>query len=105
MNARQTKHPAFNLLPAVIFAVMIAVAASRAAGQTGTSQTVIQKATEQFENSPLKITSVGQSLYIFSGDGGNVTAIVDDASTFLIDSGMASRISELNEAISKTTMR
>jgi cyclase len=105
MNARQTKRPAFNLLPAVIFAVMMAGAASRAAGQAGTGQTVIQKATEQFENSPLKITSVGQSMYVVSGDGGNVTAIVDDASTLLIDSGMASRISELNEAISKTTMR
>jgi cyclase len=34
-----------------------------------------------------------------------VTAIVDDGSTLLIDSGLASRISELSEAIFKTTMR
>jgi len=88
-----------------VLALVLTGAASRAAGQGGTVQTVIQKATEEFENSPLKVTSLGQGLYVFSGDGGNVTAIVDDASTMLIDSGMASRISELDEAISKTTMR
>src|SRR5437899_2236589 len=80
-------------------------AASRAVGQARTGETVIQKATEEFENSPLKTTSLGQSLYTFSGDGGDVTAIVDDSSTLLIDSGLASRITELSDAIFKTTMR
>jgi cyclase len=42
---------------------------------------------------------------MFSGDGGDVTAIVDNASTLLIDSGVDSRVSELNEAIFKATMR
>lgn len=105
MKAFQKKLPASAPVLSLIFLIVISGAASRAKGQAGTSQTVIQKATEQFENSPLKITSVGQSVYMFSGDGGNVTAIVDDASTILIDSGMASRISELDEAISRTTMR
>ncbi len=105
MNVLQKRPPAFALIPTLIFSIVMGGGASRAAGQAGTGQTVIQKATEQFESSPLKITSVGQGMYVFSGDGGNVTAIVDDASTFLIDSGMASRISELDEAISKTTMR
>ena len=43
--------------------------------------------------------------YVFSGDGGDVTAIVDDGTTLLIDSGLASRITELSGAIFKTTMR
>jgi len=79
--------------------------ASQATGQARTSETVIQKATGQFEDSPLIITSLSQGLYVFSGDGGNVTAIVDDSSTLLIDSGLASRISELSDAIFRTTMR
>lgn len=105
MNVLQKTRPSFAFIQALAFAVVLTGAASRTVGQGGTVQTVIQKATEEFENSPLKVTSLGQGLYIFSGDGGNVTAIVDDASTLLIDSGMASRISELDEAISKTTMR
>jgi glyoxylase-like metal-dependent hydrolase (beta-lactamase superfamily II) len=105
MNVLQKTGLSFAFIEALVSAVVLTGAASRAAAQTGTVQTVIQKATEEFENSPLKVTSLGQGLYIFSGDGGNVTAVVDDASTLLIDSGMASRISELDEAISKTTMR
>jgi glyoxylase-like metal-dependent hydrolase (beta-lactamase superfamily II) len=79
--------------------------ASQATGQARTSETVIQKATEQFEESPLTITSLSPGLYVLSGDGGSVTAIVDDGSTLLIDSGLASRISELSDAIFRTTMR
>jgi glyoxylase-like metal-dependent hydrolase (beta-lactamase superfamily II) len=75
------------------------------AAQVKASETVIQKATEQFENSPLKLTSLDKGLFMFSGDGGNVTAIVDDASTLLVDSGVASRDSELNDAVFKATMR
>src|ERR1700756_2929486 len=83
--------------------LVIVGAASRGAAQIGTGKTVIQKATEQFENSPLKTTSLGNGLFLFSGDGGNVTAVVDDGTTLLIDSGMGSRIAELSEAISKAT--
>ena len=105
MNVLQKMRPSFAFIEMLALSVVLTGAASRAAGQGPTVQTVIQKATEEFENSPLKVASLGQGLYLFSGDGGNVTGIVDDASTTLIDSGMASRISELDEAISKTTMR
>src|SRR5207253_3006728 len=65
----------------------------------------IQKATEQFENSPLKTTVLGQGLFMFSGDGGDVTAIVDSGSTLLIDSGVDTRVTELSDTIFKATMR
>jgi glyoxylase-like metal-dependent hydrolase (beta-lactamase superfamily II) len=97
--------PSFAFLQVLVFAIVITGAVSRVAGQAGTGETVIQKAEEQFENSPLKTTSLGQGLYVFSGDGGNVTAIVDDGSNLLIDSGLAPRITELSDAIFKTTMR
>jgi cyclase len=105
MNILEKTRPRFAFVQVLVLAVVITGAASRAAGQAGTSETVIQKATEQFEDSPLKITSLGRGLYVFSGDGGNVTAIVDDGSTLLIDSGIAPRSSELNDAVFKATMR
>jgi glyoxylase-like metal-dependent hydrolase (beta-lactamase superfamily II) len=105
MNVLQKMRPLLASVQVVVFAAVITGAASRAAGQAGTGETVIQRATEQFEDSPLKITSLGPGLYVFSGDGGNVTAIVDDGSTLLIDSGLAPRITELSDAIFKTTMR
>jgi cyclase len=105
MNLPQKTRPIFVFVQVLVVAVVITGAASRAAGQAGTSETVIQKATEQFEDSPLRMTSLGRDLYVFSGDGGNVTAIVDDDSTLLIDSGIASRSSELNDAVFKATMR
>lgn len=105
MNILQKTRPLFVFVQVLVVAIVITGAASRAAGQAGTSETTIQKATEQFEDSPLKITSLGRGLYVFSGDGGNVTAIVDDGSTLLIDSGIASRSSELNDAVFKATMR
>jgi hypothetical protein len=58
---------------------------------------VIQEATEQFENSPLKTISLGNSLFLFSGDGETFTAVVDN--------GVASRATELNDAVFKATMR
>jgi cyclase len=101
----RNRPPLFVLTQMVVLVVMMMGPASQAIGQARTGETVIQKATEQFEDSPLTITSLSQGLYIFSGDGGNVTAIVDDGNTLLIDSGLASRISELNDAIFRTTMR
>jgi len=71
----------------------------------GAGETVIQKATEQFDNSPLRTISLGNGLFLFSGDGGNATAVVDNGSTLLIDSGMDSRAVELNDAVFKATMR
>jgi len=95
----------FVLTQMVVLAVMMMGPPSQTIGQATTGKTVIQKATEQFEDSPLTITSLSQGLYVFSGDGGDVTAIVDDGSTLLIDSGLASRISELSDAVFRTTMR
>lgn len=104
MNVRN--RPAlFVLTQMVVLIVMTMGPASQAIGQARKGETVIQKATEQFEDSPLTITSLSQGLYVLSGDGGNVTAIVDNGSTLLIDSGLASRISELSDAIFRTTMR
>ena len=105
MDVLQKMRPSFAFIQVIILAVVTTGAGSPAAGQAGTSQTVIQKATEQFENDPLQITSPGQGLYVFCGDGEDVTAIVDDSSTLLIDSGLPSRITELSDAIFKTTMR
>ena len=92
-------------IPAIIFVLFATAAATRAAEQVGTGETVIQKATEQFDNTPLKTVSLDKGLFMFSGDGGNVTAIVDAGSTLLIDSGMDSRAVELNDAVFKATMR
>lgn len=105
MNVLQKTRPLFAFVQVIVVGVVITGVASRAAGQAGTGETVIQRATEQFEDSPLKITTLGRGLYVFSGDGGNVTAIVDDGSTLLIDSGIASRSSELNDSVFKATMR
>src|SRR6266481_7581104 len=75
------------------------------AGQVGTGETVIQKATEQFESTPLKTIPLDKGIWMFAGDGGNVTAIVDDGNTLLIDSGLNSRVAELTDAIFKATWR
>jgi glyoxylase-like metal-dependent hydrolase (beta-lactamase superfamily II) len=86
-----------------IFTVVLTTTLVAAQGEAG--KTVIQKATEQFDNSPLKTISLGTDLFMFSGDGGNVTAVVGNGSTLLIDSGVDSRATELNDAIFKATMR
>jgi cyclase len=105
MNVRQKMRPLFAFIQVLVLAAAIMGLISRAAAQLGTGKTVIQKATEQFESTPLKTTSLGQGLFVFSGDGGDVTAIVDEGSILLIDSGLASRVTELSDAISKTAMR
>ncbi len=101
---RKTR-PTFSSIQAFVLVLAITGAASRVAAQVGAGETVIQKATEQFDNSPLKTISLGNGLFLFSGDGGNVTAVVDNGSTLLIDSGMESRAVELNDAVFKATMR
>ena len=97
--------PSFTFIHAMVLALVLAGAVARAAEQVGTGETVTQKASEQFENGPLKTTSLGQGIFMFSGDGGDITAIVDGASTLLIDSGVDSRVDELSGAIFKATMR
>ena len=101
----QKMRPSTASIQALILALVVAGAASQVTGQAGTGQTVIQKATEQFENNPLKTTVLGQGLFMFSGDGGDVTAIVDSGSTLLIDSGVDTRVTELSDAIFKAAMR
>src|SRR6266853_6518345 len=95
----------FLFIQTHLLALAITGTASLGLAQAGGTDTVIQKATEQFENSPLKTNSLGQRIYMFSGDGGNVTAIVDDGTSLLIDSGVDSRATEVNDAIFKATMR
>jgi len=101
----QEMRPSLASIQVLVLALVLTGAVSRAAGQVGTGETVIQKATQQFDNSPLKTTSLGQGLFMFSGDGGDVTAIVDDGSTLLIDSGVDSRATELSDAVFKITLR
>ena len=96
---------AFASIQPIVLVLVTTGAVIPVAGQAGAGETVIQKATEQFENNPMKVTSLGKGLFMFSGDGGNVTAIVDDGSTLLIDSGVDSRAPELNDAIFKATLR
>ena len=100
----KTKSTSFSIQALVLF-LAITGATSRVTAQVGAGETVIQQATEQFDNSPLKTTSLGKGVFLFSGDGGNVTAVVDDGSTLLIDSGMDSRAVELDDAVLKATMR
>src|SRR2546423_2103763 len=94
----------FFSIQALLLALATAGTALPALAQAG-GETVIQKATEQFENSSLKTTSLGKDVFMFSGDGGDVTAIVDSGSTLLIDSGVDSRVTELTDAVFKTTLR
>lgn len=92
-------------IQAIVLVLLTTGSATLVAGQAGAGETVIQKATEEFDNSPLKTISLGKGLFVFSGDGGNVTAIVDDGTTLVIDSGMDSRATELNDAIFSATRR
>ena len=89
----------------IVVALMMAGTAALLYGQVKTSETTIQRANEQFESSPLKTASLGPQIFMFSGDGGDVVAIVDDGSTLLIDSGVDSRAAELDHAIFKATAR
>jgi cyclase len=101
---RKTK-PTFFSIQALVLVLAITGATSRVTAQAGAGETVIQKATEQFDSSPLKTIPLGKGLFLFSGDGGDITAVVDRDSTLLIDSGMDTRAVELNDAAFKATMR
>jgi cyclase len=96
---------AFASIKLITLALLITEAMLPVAAQPAAGETVIQKATEQFDNSPLQTTSLGNGLFLFSGDGGNVTAVGDRDSTLLIDSGIDSRAAELNDAVYKATLR
>jgi hypothetical protein len=95
----------FASIAALALALVLTGAASQGTAQVGTGETVIQKATALFESSTLKTTSLSQGLFMFSGDGGNITAIADEGNTLLIDSGVDSLVTELSDAILKATKR
>ena len=59
----QTRLALFLLRQMVVFVVMMGGPASQAIGKTRTGETVIQKATEQFEDDPLTITSLSPGLF------------------------------------------
>jgi cyclase len=101
----RTTKPTFFSLQALVLVLAMTGAASPVAAQAAAGETVIQKATEQFDSSPLKKILLSNGLFLFSGDGGNVTALLDRGSTLLIDSGMDSRAVELSDAVFKATMR
>jgi len=96
---------AFASIQLIALVLVTTGAAIPVTGQVATGETVIQKATEQFESTPLKTISLDNGITVFTGDGGNVTAIVDDGSTLLIDSGLDSRVGELVDASFKATAR
>lgn len=73
--------------------------------QNNQPEDVIQKAIAQFEHSQLQSSSLGDGIYLFSGDGGNVVAIADSGSTLLIDSGIESQATALNKAVFEITHR
>jgi cyclase len=97
--------PSLTTIHALALALAVTGGAPRGMAQEGRSETVTQKAIEQFENSPLKTIPVDKDIFMFSGDGGNVIAIVAEGSTLLIDSGVNSRVSELSDAIYQATSR
>src|SRR5882762_7724259 len=104
-HVRHEVRLSFGYIHVIVVALLVTGGATQGAAQMATADTVDQKATEQFENSPLTTTPLGKGLIMFSGDGGNVTAIVDDGTTLLIDSGLNSRTPELSDAIFKATQR
>ena len=69
LQTRKTSS-SFISIRALVLALAITGAASRGMAQARTGETVIQRATEQFDSSPLTTTSLGNGLFMFSGDGG-----------------------------------
>jgi len=57
------------------------------------------------EKTPLLSTSLGDNIYLFSGDGANVVAISNDKSVLLINSGTADRATELAHAVYQAAPR
>jgi cyclase len=104
-NILHKVRPSSTAIHALALALAVTGSAPRGMAQEGRSETVTQKAIEQFESSPLKTVSLDKGVFAFLGDGGDVTAIADDVSTLVIDSGLSSRETELSEAIFKATGR
>jgi len=60
---------AFASIPPIVLVLVTTGAVMPATGQVGTGETVIQKATEQFESTPLKTISLDNGIWMFGGDG------------------------------------
>jgi glyoxylase-like metal-dependent hydrolase (beta-lactamase superfamily II) len=73
--------------------------------QAKPDESITQKAVEQFQTAPLNVVPLGKGIFLFSGDGANIVAIADDATTVIVDSGIESRVDELAGALSNTTHR
>jgi cyclase len=84
--------------------MIVAMLNSNSRGQSG-PQDVTQTAIAQFQRKSLQTTNLGDGIYLLSGDGANVVAVAAPSSTLLIDSGMASRTTELNSAVFSATHR
>ena len=64
-----------------------------------TTEELKQHAAAEFKKTPLTVIPLAKEIYLFTGDGGNVVAISDGSAILLIDSGLESRASELNDAV------
>jgi cyclase len=95
--------PSSSIACAALFILTSALFAQ--SNNVNNANDVVHKAIAQFEQAPLHGSSLGDGIYLFSGDGGNVVAVADNGSTLLIDSGIASRATELSDAIYKTIHR
>jgi len=91
----------------VILGVLFAFieTASPQAVPAQTNKEVRQHAAAEFNKTPLAVVPLAEQIYLFTGDGGNVVAISDGSIILLIDSGLESRASELNDAVYQTFHR
>jgi glyoxylase-like metal-dependent hydrolase (beta-lactamase superfamily II) len=59
----------------------------------------------ELQRAPLVPTSLGDNIYLLSGDGANIVAISDGNSVLLIDSGTGDRVTELAQAVYQIAQR
>ena len=89
-----------------IVLLLLASGMARICGAQAKPDTSITKRAErQFQTAPLNAVPLGKGIYLFSGYSANIVAITDDATTVLVDSGIASRVDELAMALGNTTHR
>ena len=93
------------LVVSTMFAIPEYVVFAQSQKTSDNTDDVVQKAIAQFERNPLQTIPLGNGIYMFSGDGGNVVAVTDSSSTLLIDSGIGSRAAELQTAVYQATHR
>jgi len=86
--------------------VLLAAGMTQICGaQAKADESITQKAERQFQTAQLNTVPLGEGIFLFSGDGANIVAIADDATTLLVDSGIGSRVDELAVALGNTTHR